>query len=777
MSKIKEATNYVVLSRDLNKHGLNSVVHITNLTPQGGMRVLQQSPLVETKLGIARSAWRSLQSDSLDVLVEMAMQADMWYVKKGKLVCLYGTEGAKNAGTKVSDSKRVARFAGNKQYVNTGENAIEFPVIQTVSMQGDKLYRDGHGWISRDYLRRNGIPMRRGKKHYEFTAQLWVDGQSVQYKGQCVIGKLPKGVDLVVPNDPKYGVVWGEKNRFFGINLGYSHTETRIDSQTLCNTANWIDYTDVIQHQANTICHNIEYGNVAGRGTHLSHDKWGTLPSMIETYRQQEIRHLEGREKRGFRIPTFGGLIAFSKHVPEGHVQIDADDGLVVVNPVYFLSSIRAKLGGMDGDDHVLVLFCVDVDGTECVLLYRQPNQLGEMVKLHLYNGKREDYITLPPVRIVGDIPTPAITNLVDKAVMPNITTPAQLCKFIIEAQLSSTKLLGETANAGMLFALLGLTPPKGVYPDLEPIIAGEKDAIDPTRLKEWIKDAKTTLMGIPKLLILRLPANVKAKLNWMMDMPTAEMNIKFSETLDKNLVALNLASDQIARQEPARRGIQSIFDFAVEIDDQLKALPWVKEFAQLVIAQKPNDPVSANDKFQKVIEDRIAEIGRMSFMQEVVVAMVRAWFAELKYDGGKWGTATYALAHRSVLPFVENILMATGDEPVMDVMRIQQVIADIPNILYVKDGCVFNHTGAMVGHCGLPDGRYDHGETFTKTNNELALVAYRGAIPPISAWAINKNAPTVLGGNGVRIAPTKKVVSDEPEWDDTYIPEERYSA
>ncbi len=768
-------TSYVMLSRQLT--GSAAVTHITSETPTGGTRIIGKSELCERKLTLARMAYRSLQGASLDALVEEAFHADSFYIKKGKIVTVYSDDDLpKLQGKSVSEHKRMARALSVHKWSTNSESPIAFPIIGTVDMDGDNLWRDGHGWISSSYLRRNGIRARNGRKHFSFTVQMG----DTQYKGACVImpermmpkvGKSNIHADLVLPNDPKSGLVWSEDSRFFGLNEGYSHVDPRIDPQTFSNMCNWVDFTPAISYVAKAIARKINLGVIGGRGDNLTHEQWGMINALIEEYRRQELEHLQGVSKGMFRIPAVTGLVGFSRKIESGHIAIDREHGVIWLAQSDFMAYIRAKLGGMDGDDHIIALFAIDTDGSEVVLLYRQPNQLGEVVKMKLQGGTASDYTDIPPVHIMGDIPNPAISNMTDKADQPTITSPQEFVRWIIELQSKSVMVIGRTANAGMALAMTGLTPPDEQYPDLEALIAGEKEAIDTTRLDKWVIESRVKLAGIPHAKIAELPVVLQSKFDSAKGIPTVEMPFEWGAVMRGNLDAIQKAKSTVADARPARKGVMSVVDFAKAFDPNLRPTGWVRHYADLV--QRDTD--NAKALFGEYLLARVQKIG-MDFIGEVAVELVRSWFADTTLKAGKWSGATYALVHPMVLPVVQALITSaidSGDE-IREAVKFGRIEGDLPKVLFVENSIAYGHTGAYVCNVhGAPeDGRYDHKEVF----KHWAFIQYRGKLSKINLSAIDKNAPTALGGNGWRVNPKPK-----PEYnvidDDGYIPDIPYWA
>jgi hypothetical protein len=770
-----------MLSRQLT--GNSTVTYLTSNTPTGGTRIIGKSPLCEKKLALARMAYRELQSATLDQLVETAMNADAFYIKKGKIVVVYTDENVPAIkGESVSEHKREARaLSVHKWSTMCANKPIAFPVIGTVNLTESNIWFDGYGMISSAYLKRNGIKARTGRKHFSFTIQIG----NIQYKGACVIvpehmmpkvGKSQVHADIVIPNDPKSGLVWeGENVKFFGLNEGYSHVDPRIDPQTFSNMCNWVDFSPSITYMAQAIARKINLGVVGGRGDNLTHEQWGVVNALIEEYRRQELEHLQGVSKGMFHIPAVTGLVGFSRKIESGHIAIDREHGVIWLAQSDFMAYIRAKLGGMDGDDHIIALFAIDLDGSEVVLLYRQPNQLGEVVKMRLQGGTASDYTNIPPVHITGAIPNPRIANLTDKAQQPLNPTAREFAKFIIQLQASSVMTVGRTANAGMAMAMCGLTPPDEVYPDLEALIAGEKEAIDTTRLDKWVVETRVLLAGIPASKIAELPVVLQGKFASSRGILTAELPFEWSPVMKENLEAIQKAKSTITEARPARKGTMGIVEFAKDFSPELKSAGWVAYYAKLIQQSKPNDEKTAKEKFTDYLFERVGKIG-MNFIGEVAVELVRSWFTDTQFKNGKWSGATYALAHPMILPIVQALLTSSMDagDTIMDAVKVGRTKGELPNVLFIEGAIVYGHTGAYCANVyGAPeDGRYDH----TQAHNNWQFIQYRGELTKINRASIDKNAPAELGGNGWRVNVKPKTTYAIQE-DDGYIPEMPYWA
>jgi len=699
---------WVILSYGVGDYGTISV--ITSKSPEGGTRMMGYGDVPK-----AREAYRLLQMHTEEALYEASCLADAFYFKKGNLVLLFGTDMRANHEVGIKRNKRLARAHAPSTWAN-----LPIPEIKFIPLTKGN---DGHGWVSKEYLDRVGVSAPRGRKHFSFVYQ----HGNTQYKGACVIARLPKGVDMVIPNDGKDGVLC--ETPFFSLTMGFSHVNPRIDVQWLCNTIAWVDYSDVIHAQAKTITSSIRHANVPGRGEELnSYVKAGVLPALTEEYRKQEVNHLLGTVKGGFRIPAVTGLIAFSSNVPTGHVKIDRLNGLIVVNPIDYLI-FMVILGGMDGDDHVIVIFT----GEDEVLLYRQPNQVGECVKMKVWGSVRSDHTELPAAKIVGSIPTPKVEDLIQYPT-PSPTGGAfnDFCREL-KRQEESAKYVGSVANISMLTAVSGQPPVGGMFPDFESMIKLELVEGDTSRLDWWIKVNKGAMrhyMGG----CTTLPVSLQRKAG--VEGPTPYLG----DVVHANLKALEGAVEMITSVKAGRIGYEGVLCYAMQVAPSLPAISWVKEFGKLAMEGELG-------KFPEFLEAHIKRVGTARFESEVVVALARAWFV----DGN-----SYVLLQKVVFDVVVRILNAFGvnEDPAtpakMFNMNNPSLIGDE---VFVYRGGMYTAQGLFVGVCMVEDGQYNTATRNYHAEGKKYRWQFAKRIKPLTSYRIRKIVSASLGVPAVLLA------------------------
>ncbi|MDX2077231.1 MAG: hypothetical protein SFZ02_12420 [bacterium] len=659
-------TEWVILSYNLKQRLITT---ITNETPEGGTRMMTPNGNRDD----AVSAYRLLEQGDMQSLFNASKLADTWYAKKGNLVLLFGTDMRFDPTVGKKRNKRVARSHAPATHQDLPIPVIKFEALSKVN--------DGHGWISPEYLSRNNIKCPKGRLHFSFTYQKG----DTQYKGACVVAKLPEGIDMVIPDDGKAGVLY--EGEFFNLTMGYSHTEPRIDPQWLSNTIRWIDYSGVIQAHAKSVVRNITDANVPGRHGLNPYVKAGVLPALIEEYRKQEVSHLAGEVKGMFKIPAVTGLIAFSKSVPKGHIKIDRNHGLIVCNPSDYVV-FQFILGGMDGDDHVIFMFTSDTDGK----LFRQPNQLGECVTMKLWGSERKNYTQLPPVRVVGDEPKPVIKDMVEY-------TPAlemndyDMFKATIDQQIKSATYIGRVANLCMYQSISGLPSVGNVLPDFEGMIGLELVDGNTSALDAWC-DATQVMMNNYMGGGTTLPVSLQRKAR--VEGPTPYLG----DVVHANLRALDEAIVAIGQAKAVRIGYDGLLARAKYIAPSLPSIVWVDEFGKMAIREEL-------DKYPEYITNYIAETDPERFEQEVMIALARVWFTQ---------GAGYALLQKGVYEVVCKILNEIAiTEDALPAMNMFNLKMDIPETVYVSEGGMYTAKGDFVGVCKVADGAYTTSETTSR--------------------------------------------------------------
>ena len=266
---------------------------------------------------------------------------------------------------------------------------------------------------------------------------------------------------------------------------------------------------------------------------------------MVKAVAKQHLNRLGSRASKlrcpapGARYYLFPAAVG-DRDVPEGHIELDPTCATAWVNDNDWLAYIVDVLGGCDGDDAVWVLPFSDVSdsGQRKMLVWRSPNQLGELVVLqptansHVVEwdvpGGQLSYpkmqSRLLPDRIDSVTYQYGRLSEASDSFESNASYSIAAMSSTIHRAATNQGVLGGFCNVAMLCkAIYGRLP--GTLPaTLEDVIDGSvKTGLDLSPVKRWNQMALTRMVNhgqknanraMPESLLERLPEWLCAQAN-----------------------------------------------------------------------------------------------------------------------------------------------------------------------------------------------------------------------------------------------------------------------
>ena len=290
---------------------------------------------------------------------------------------------------------------------------------------------DGAGVISRRMLeklliREDLSPLKQAQLRRELAhtgrVEFTIMTERGQDKGHAIVAD-DLDVDFLIPRDTKREVTLANGSTWVGIDFVHGKDHMRIDIQSLINLhpffaneqyAQWLDDEGTLFIEA------VRSGEVAApmaridrRETLEDVQRWalreffasGGHPQWFQYHTKslmnRHLQHLNAAAEGRLRIPIPGGryyvmpagvgqAAGLPIELEPGQIHIDHGRGTAWVSDADWLAfdgspkgeGIAAILGGADNDDALWLHPFTDHDGTQRVLAWRSPNQLGEYVLL-----------------------------------------------------------------------------------------------------------------------------------------------------------------------------------------------------------------------------------------------------------------------------------------------------------------------------------------------------------------------------------------------------------
>ncbi|MBK8934865.1 MAG: hypothetical protein IPM76_21640 [Chloroflexi bacterium] len=303
------------------------------------------------------------------------------------------------------------------------------------SQQEAKVW-DGAGLMSRRMLDKLALaedlsPSRRARLQRELAHAGRVEFTVMTDAGQdkehaIVVDDLRdddgRAVDFLLPKDTKGEISLTNGRRFVGVNFVHGKEQMRLDVQSLINLHPFFDEKqlhewlgqegdlfaaglngDVVaamrRLEAHTSLAEVESWPLREYLASGGDPRWfaGHTKSLMNrhldrlNYQTLEKLRLPIPGARHYVMPTAVAQRAgIEVAVPKGHIHLDAHRGTAWVNDADWLSlpdspqgqGIAGILGGADHDDALWLHAFTDHDGTEKILAWRSPNQVGEYIVL-----------------------------------------------------------------------------------------------------------------------------------------------------------------------------------------------------------------------------------------------------------------------------------------------------------------------------------------------------------------------------------------------------------
>ena len=372
-----------------------------------------------------------------------------------------------------------------------------------------------------------------------------------QIKGHAlVVDGLPAGIDVVTNwQNIKTELSQHDGQTFVGLDIVHGKAAAEIDKQSLINLYPFLDpkwLIDNLHQETDTLLEELatqqpEVAETTGTGktSPLQHflNKGGDPRHFMGLRRMQYRSRLDRLTYYTYpdlRLPGFQRAYICTDsnvglEIPRGCYLLNPDWDSVIVNAQDWREFIANVLGGADMDDGVLIHQFIDIkDNTEKAVIWRQPNQWGEVVILRPLEVTAEvataeadvatskntaplphnDSRLLPPRIDRQPRPTEALQPETQTADLP-ARYSIQAMNTAAQAAAANDGVLGQFCNLLMLaVAVYGVAPVTAPV-RLETIIdATVKTGADISWVKEWITQAAVKMVQhrpIPRYLHAKL--------------------------------------------------------------------------------------------------------------------------------------------------------------------------------------------------------------------------------------------------------------------------------
>ena len=386
--------------------------------------------------------------------------------------------------------------------------------------------------------------------------------QGGQDKGHAVVFDDEQlEADFVLPRDTKGEVLLGDGSLFIGLYPVHHADTMRLDIQSLINLWGFFRHDDLMRwlgEEGALFLQSVQNGDVAramrriDQTDHADDDEtlesitnWhireylasGGDPlwfgSIVKGLINQHLKRIHYATLGRLRLPIPGGRYYVmtdkvgDRHIPAGFIELDPASSSAWVNADDWADFAAEVWGGADQDDALWIYPFTDHDGTQQVLAWRSPNQLGEYVLLRPTADSHipvwetvDDSLTFPqadsrqlPERI--DRMTVDYLDLVDPDSagglgewLPDYSIEA--LRFTMGRASQNRGALGLYCNtlllARALYNRLPATPPA----PLEAVIDGSvKTGTDLTPVKDWCYAASRKILQQGKA----IPATLQDRL------------------------------------------------------------------------------------------------------------------------------------------------------------------------------------------------------------------------------------------------------------------------
>lgn len=504
---------------------------------------------------------------------------------------------------------------------------------------GEKVF-DGAGVISRAMLEKMLIredlsPVKQAQLRRELAhagrIEFTIMTERGQDKGHAIVSDS-LDVDFLIPHDTKREITVENGKTWLGIDFVHGKDHMRIDIQSLINLHPFFEneqYAGWLHDEGTVFIEAVKSGDVVEPMRRIDRQEtledvqqWalreffasGGHPQWFQYHTKSLMnRHLErlnAAAEGKLRIPIPGGryyvmpagvgrAAGVEVDVAPGQIHIDHKRGTAWVSDADWLAfddspkneGIAGILGGADNDDALWLHPFTDHDGSQKVLAWRSPNQLGEYVLLeptptsripewHTAEGETVTFVSGDSRKLPQRVDTlnPDYLGLVDHSTGEALGSGesyslAAMDKAIGRA-LDNQGALGMYCNSLMINkALTGGLPEKPPAPLEDVIDSSVKTGADLSRVKQWNYDNSRQILEarqpIPSLLHERLSFDRDAESRPPRPVPTYDHWIDdVQRTLQSHIRTIEGARDDLA---VSAMPPQAVFDAAMEDPESIR--------------------------------------------------------------------------------------------------------------------------------------------------------------------------------------------------------------
>ncbi|MEO1163219.1 MAG: hypothetical protein AAFV98_05490 [Chloroflexota bacterium] len=331
-------------------------------------------------------------------------------------------------------SKRISRIM-RPYFMYAFFASSEISVQYLDQTEHDAKVWDGAGRIRRSLLLRilDQMPALPASKRAEMTQELqgarrieftamglgdWSDSKAGgQDKGHAYVFEDDQlEADLILPRDTKGEITLADGSVFIGLYPVHHADTMRLDIQSLINLWGFFQHEELIQwlhDEGQMFLQSTQNGDIARAmrridQTDVADDdealeaitNWhireylasGGDPlwfgSIVKGLINQHLKRINYSTLGRLRLPIPGGRYYVMTDavgdisIEPGCIKLDPDASTAWVNANDWVSYLADVWGGADQDDALWVYPFVDYDGSQQILAWRSPNQLGEYVLL-----------------------------------------------------------------------------------------------------------------------------------------------------------------------------------------------------------------------------------------------------------------------------------------------------------------------------------------------------------------------------------------------------------
>jgi hypothetical protein len=472
-------------------------------------------------------------------------------------------------------SKRIARIM-RPYFMYAFFDSSEITVRYLDQTDHDAKVWDGAGRMRRSLLLRilDQMPVLPASKRAEMTQELqgaqrieftamglgdWSDSKAGgQDKGHALVFEDDQlEADLVLPRDTKGEITLEDGSVFIGLYPVHHADTMRLDIQSLINLWGFFQHEELIQwlhDEGQMFLQSTQNGEIARAmrridQTDVADDdealeaitNWhireylasGGDPmwfgSIVKGLINQHLKRINYSTLGRLRLPIPGGRYYVMTDavgdisIKPGTIKLDPDASTAWVNADDWVSYQADVWGGADQDDALWVYPFVDYDGSQQILAWRSPNQLGEYVLLrptedsHIPEWETIDTTSTFPLADSRDLPPRIDTIQVKYQQLVDPDSAGGLgewldhysiegMRFTIQRASQNRGALGMYCNALLLARALYNQLPANPPAPLEDVIDGSvKTGTDLEPVKAWCYRASRAIVEQGKPVPVRL--------------------------------------------------------------------------------------------------------------------------------------------------------------------------------------------------------------------------------------------------------------------------------